>query len=377
MIISMTVITIIGEICLTLFFPIDDPYQMAKDSRNQNFKYIESQFLPHQDYTFYPEPELSRMSKQAHFTTNNMGFRGSDIIQPKPKGEFRIFMIGGSTTECLFLDDTLATTFLLERYINRHLKKEKDIRVYNAGKSGDRSYDHIAMISQRLVHLQPDMLIVFAGINDLTAAIYEADYTHPFVESGATLSLGRLLIYLATEFQLPRRFYYLIRRFSGGQSDDDILRAISYRSEYKRMVELRRSHPVSDKFPRIDLDSYRSNLKSIIGLARVHNIRLLLMTQATTWNSEIDPETTDWQWATFRNGITYSEQNLETALKEYNGVMRQLAAENKLLLFDLAGSIPKSLEFFYDDCHFNINGAEWTAEKLGVYLIEENVFGND
>lgn len=377
MIISMTVITIIGEICLTLFFPIDDPYQMAKDSQSQNFKYIESQFLPHQNFIFYPEPELSRMPNQARFTTNNMGLRGSDIALPKPKDEFRIFMVGGSTTECLFLDDTLATSYLLEKYINRRLQEKKDIKIYNAGKSGDRSYDHIAMISQRIVHLQPDMLIVFAGINDLTAAIYNADYIHPVVESSKSLSFRRLLIYIATEFQLPRRFYYLIRRISGGKSDDDMLMTISYRSDYKRLVELRRSHPVSEQFPRIDLGSYRSNLKSIIGLARVHNIRLLLMTQATTWNSDIDPETADWHWATFRNGITYSEQNLEMALKEYNDVMRQLAAENEVLLFDLAQSIPKSLEFFYDDCHFNIHGAGWAAEKLGAYLIEQNVFDND
>ena len=118
-----------------------------------------------------PEDGLPGVKGPNVFTTNNMGFRGDELTMPKPANEFRIFMVGGSTTECLYLDDSKAITRVLQNELNQQPLNNLTVKVYNAGKSGDAIDDHCSMIVQRIVQLQHDMIILFAGINDLTRSI--------------------------------------------------------------------------------------------------------------------------------------------------------------------------------------------------------------
>ncbi len=368
---------IFAEAVLWIFFPIGDPYRLWKEGQVVETKYIESQFQPDQQYLFYPEPELSGMGEMARFTTNNLGFRGDNIEQPKPDDEFRVFMVGGSTTECVYLDDTRSVTAVLESYLDQQLSDPAKVKVYGAGKSGDRSYDHLAMIGQRIIHLQPDLIIVFCGLNDLTAAIYNADYLHLPQADGARISFADQTKYLLTSFQLPRRLYYVYKGILKPQTGDDLLTSISFKSDYKSKVELRKSSPQTDQPPRTDIAPYSDNLISIVGLAKAHNVRLVLMTQAMTWNSKIDPNVTDWVWGTYKDGVTYREDLMDEAVDTYNDAMREVGIETGIPVFDLALFMPKSLEFFYDDCHFNIKGAEKAATLLGDFLIENGLTVKD
>lgn len=312
------------------------------------------------------------MAAQIRFNTNNLGFRGPELEIPKPIDEYRIFMVGGSTTECLLLDDTTEIAWRLSEHLNRFVPNDLNIKVYNAGKSGDRSYDHIAMISQRIMHLQPDMIILFAGLNDLMAAIHNADYLHRPQTSEIYLSRGKLIKYSLTEFQLPRRLYNLYKSLAGQPTEEELFTQISFTSHYREMVEACRKHPISNELPRVDLLPFQRNLQTIIGIVKAHNCRLILMTQASTWNSP-DSAVTDWHWMTYRNGVRYREANLVAALKKYNDVTRKLALENSILCFDLIDAIPKTVDFFYDDCHFNRGGARRAAELLGQFLLQNNL----
>ena len=49
--------------------------------------------------------------------------------------------------------------------------------------------------------------------------------------------------------------------------------------------------------------------------------------------------------------------------------MRRVANENSLPIYDLAKSIPKSMDYFYDDFHFNENGAYTAGTGLATYLV--------
>jgi len=363
LVLTVFVMVALGEIILQLFFPIDDPYANIKTGVGEMDRYIESQFLPDQKYALYPEPGLPGMATEVRFSTNNMGFRGGDILMPKPEGEFRVFMVGGSTTECLYLDDTCAVTHVLETYLNAGIETSTTIKVYNAGKSGDRSYDHIAMISQRLV-------------NDLTAAIYHADYIHLPTTGRKRLSFADFAKYLSTEFQLPRRLFYLYRRLARPDEETTVLTVIPIHSDYKRKVVYRKSQSVTDSRPRIDIAPYRNNLTTIAGLARIHAISLVFMTQATTWNSAIDPDISDRHWATFRNGVTYREEAMDRAMSAYNDALRDVGQEHNIPVFETDLLLPKSREFFYDDCHFNIQGARKAADLLGRFLIENGLIGS-
>jgi lysophospholipase L1-like esterase len=372
--IASLIVIVLAELCLRLLLPVPDPYERLKTAAMGLNQYIKSEFP--QNFRLHTEAEegLPGVAGKNVFTINNMGFRGDDLQVPKPGDEYRIFMVGGSSTESLYLDDSQAVTHVLEEELHKRLPKSRRVKVYNAGKSGDASDDHVSMIVHRIVHLQPDMIILFSGLNDLTRSIYHYDYLHYArpARLERRFSSSKLLKFLLTEFQIPRRIYYLVERVTP-QSEEGILEEITARSNYKKKVQLRLSVPVSDQEPRTDLAAYEHNLRTIVGVAIAHRTRLTMVTQATTWNSSVDPRTAEWQWVLYRNGVHYRADRMDAALESLNNVMRKLAIEFSVPLYDLANRVPKSLEFFYDDVHFNVRGARKVGTELAAFLVEKDL----
>jgi lysophospholipase L1-like esterase len=358
----------VAEVALRYFAPIADPYEKAKAPRAVN-QYIKSEFPPNFQIRTYAEEGLPGLAGSHVFTTNNMGFRGDFLQRPKPVDEFRVFMIGGSTTECLYLDDSESIDRVVQNALSARAADNIKVKVYNAGKSGDATDDHISMIVHRIIHLRPDLIVVFAGANDLTRSIYEYDPLHYVKESGTGLGLPTLLKFASTEFQLPRRLYYLLRPLSS-RTGTEILEEISFRSDYREKAKLRKSTPVTDAKPRVDLESYRNNLRTIVGVAKSHGVSLVFMTQQSTWNGP-DPAIKDWHWILHRRGVTYREDLMHEALESLNDVMRQVAASADVSTYDLARVIPKSSEFFYDDAHFNVRGAHEAGTGLASVILSK------
>lgn len=369
--VSLAFSLIAVEAALKTFFPYPDPF--AADKTKSVVNYIPSYYPEHFRMKTYVEEGLPGVQGTTAFSINNKGFRGDTLRDPKPADELRVFVVGGSTTECRVLDDSQDLCRVLQTELIQHFSGRSNIKVYNAGKSGDKTYDHVAMISQRIVHLQPDLIVLFAGINDLIASINGVDYLHYDAEQPEQQSLGPLLEYAATEFQIPRRVFAAINKFSH-KSNRELFQEIEKRTKYRRLARGRKEMPVSNDPPRVDLAHYRENLSTIIGMAKANRVPLALMTQASTWNSKIDAAAADWHWMGLAfEKETYQEDKLDEALELYNDVMRRLAANSRVALLDLPKLMPKSLEFFYDDCHFNVKGAETTASLLADFLIHEGL----
>jgi hypothetical protein len=72
-------------------------------------------------------------------------------------------------------------------------------------------------------------------------------------------------------------------------------------------------------------------------------------------------------------GVTLREDLMDAALERLNDRMRDVAAAESIPLYDLARLLPKSLQYFYDDCHFNTNGAATTGEGLSTFLAERGL----
>jgi len=358
---------ILTEIGLWILHPIGDPLAEKKRSAS-NMRYIESQFYPNETYVFYPEEGLRYMADQILFRTNNMGFRGPYLAMPKPPEECRIFMVGGSTTECLYLDERATITMQLQRYLQEQYPDSVMIRVYNAGKGGDRSFDHVAMITQRIVHLDPDVIILFCGLNDLLAAMAGVDYVHLPQAGRARYSFPDLLAYLATEFQISRHVMNIV----SSTSDADVRQAIPFHSNYENLARLCKSYPLAKNGPETAIAPYERNVRTIIGVVRAHGVPLMLMTQPTTWNSRIDPGAAEWHWMNCADSVRYRERDMDRAMEAYNDVLRRLSGEYEIPLVDLARMIPKTRDVIYDDCHFNINGAGVAAMMVGKAVVERD-----
>jgi len=319
------------------------------------------------------EDGLPGMSGSATFSVNNMGYRGDSLVVPKPPGEIRIFLVGGSTTECFYIDDSLSMNSIVQNELNAHLPRGTYAKVYNAGKSGNAIDDHISMMVHRIVHLQPDVVVVFAGINDLTKSIYHADPLH-FVELDTLApqwTLGSQLRFAATELQLSRRLYYLLKPLAS-KSPTEVFEEIPAKSGYRERVAIRKSAPRTDARPRVDGEAYRTNLRTLVGVAAAHNVALYLMTQQTTWNGP-DPVSREWQWMLYRDGVVYRPDYMDEALESLNDRMREVAAAAGIPVYDLARLVPKTSEFFYDDVHFNVRGARMAGLGIASLMLKRGL----
>jgi lysophospholipase L1-like esterase len=321
LLVTTVVMLIFMEIVLQ-FLPVADPFEHEKTLVRYIPRYIPSSHRRDYQFTSYMEEDLSGVDAEAVFSTNSYGYRGDELLMPKPKNEFRIFMVGGSTTECLILNDDIEICRVLQQNLNEKIHDDVQVKVYNAGKSGDRIFDHTAMISQRIVQLDPDMVILFSGVNDLAAGISGFDYLHYQSTSNVKASYFRQMVWIATELQLPRRLYNLYNVLAPKEN----IELITSRTNYRQKVDLRRSKPLSDEIPRVNLSPYEGHLRTIVGIGAVHDFKVLFMTQATSWNSN-DPETEKWHWMSNAGDRQLREDLLDSALEKYNDSMRQVGEE--------------------------------------------------
>jgi len=181
-----------------------------------------------------------------------------------------------------------------------------------------------------------------------------------------------LLKFLAFDFQITRRIYYFREKLYPRTTD--VFKNLSPKDVYLQAVELDKARPLTDEKPPVNLTAYTNNLLTIIGVTQAHGIQLVLVTQATTWNSTVDPEARNWHWMrSSPSGVRYREDLLDEAMETLNDGMRQLAAKHSVSLYDLADLMPKSLEFFYDDVHFNVKGAQTAGEGIATFILERNL----
>jgi hypothetical protein len=213
------------------------------------------------------------------------------------------------------------------------------------------------------------MIIIFSGLNDLQRSLSNYDYLHYAKKVGFSRNLLWRLV--ATEFQIPRRIFYFLTRLH--PTEIQILEEISLKSNYREKVEYCKSLPITNLKPRTNVRAYTNNLKTIIGVAKAPRIRLLFITQQTTWNSSIDPEAKNWHWLRSRNGVTYQENLMDDALETLNRAMCKLSENHSIPMFDLRKTIPKSLEFLYDDAHFTVEGARKAGEGLAAFIFEKDL----
>lgn len=117
------------------------------------------------DWPFY------QMLPDQHFQTiniNSHGFRGPEFSTIKPENTYRIFVIGGSTT---FGTGTTSDSTTISGFLQQKLETEnlpKKIEVINTGISALYSGTEVGLIKEQILELDPDLLIIYDGWNDIT-----------------------------------------------------------------------------------------------------------------------------------------------------------------------------------------------------------------
>tara|TARA_Y100001936_G_scaffold238460_1_gene270307 strand:- start:3111 stop:4229 length:1119 start_codon:yes stop_codon:yes gene_type:complete len=98
---------------------------------------------------------------------NSFGIRGEEFNLKKESDTYRIVMLGGSTMYGVYATSDSAT---IPSFLEKKIEKENpnfNIEIINAGINGSDSFDEVSFLTDRLLNLEPDMIFIYDGGNDL------------------------------------------------------------------------------------------------------------------------------------------------------------------------------------------------------------------
>jgi lysophospholipase L1-like esterase len=337
---------------------------------------------PNHRVVFRPRPNIMPgISGDSKFDTNSNGIRGDEFT---PQDTYRILAIGGSTTECSYLDQPETWTQLLQESLNRKTPNQK-VWVGNSGLSGATTRHHlVAMQYFPFREMKIDAVILLIGINDLSVRLsHDKDYDPNFLEKPEiknellyrTFS-GTYHLYPEDSFYKRTALWQLLRHAKQTMStehieDEDGRIYITWRAHRRSASEIR------DALPDLSsaIEEYSRNINMVIDLAQKNSVRLILMTQPTMWKAGLPQDLDALLWL---GGIGdfqketgkpyYSVTALEKAIKAYNDTLLRICRERSLECLDLASLLEKDTTVLYDDVHFNESGARKVAEILSRFI---------
>ena len=119
--------------------------------------------LPYTDNVF---------TKKYRFKIDNNGFIGPSRKYARP--DKVIVFLGGSTTECMFVDEDQRLPYVAGQILERETGDK--INSYNGGMSGNNSLNAIDILINKVIPLKPDVVVFMENINDLSTLLYEGTY---------------------------------------------------------------------------------------------------------------------------------------------------------------------------------------------------------
>jgi len=280
---------------------------------------------------------------------NSLGLRGAEI-KKKKESCYRIVVIGGSAVFGGSVPgDEMTFCGLLEKDLKS--KYGKDVEVINAGVPAFISMQELILLEDKIIALEPDMVIIFDGFNDcLTILKREKRPNYPWWFS----EIER--IYYKSISKL-----FMEKRLKKYRPTKHILKWIN-----KRKVRAKeKRYDIS----REQIAFYGRNLDLMCHLAGSYGIKVVLVFQPVIMYK--DPIS-----STERDIINSLEPNYLDALEKMCGLardaMRKVARDNNVPFIDGTRFFDGSKEdIFIDEVHFNQRGNRIVASSLADRISSE------
>jgi lysophospholipase L1-like esterase len=283
------------------------------------------------------------------YRTNARGYIEPALRFGKP--DYTIVYLGGSTTECLFVQENLRfpalTSFLLE-------KQGLRVNALNFGVSGNDSHHSLNNLLNYAVNDKPDVAVMMDAANNIGHLRETGDYE---LAMGTSPTLGTTGWMLLTQASAHSSILGLIRHTRTLLSNKAQL-------DRDRAGQGKNDLHLDTSTGKLPVEKFAQRLRAFVRISRAFNIIPVLMTQPSdSFRNELTP-----------NWVSQSDQ------AQFNQVTRDVAAQEKAELIDLVGFLQEEESreggfkkpVFYDGIHVTDFGsmleAGYIAERLHAIL---------
>lgn len=297
--------------------------------------------------------------------TNNLGFIG-----PNPPANFdsmlTILCVGGSTTACIRITDGKDWPSLLYFELNKDFE---NVWLNNAGINGHSTFGHLVLMKDYVSKIKPKVVLFLIGVNDVGRKDLR-NWDKSFL-------IEKLPWYL--KLLKKSEIYNLLSDYKRNkQAKTNLLTDENMINRYLRGETVYNKEKLKDpNFAPGDTSiivSFGKRVQMLINNCKEFNIDPVFVTQPLLLGNSVDSATGlnfgNIQLTPDINGFKYWE-----ILQKYNAVTLKIAKDNKLFTVNLADSVPKKREYFYDMMHFTNNGAAYVSgvvyRNLSIYLKEK------
>jgi lysophospholipase L1-like esterase len=305
------------------------------------------EYLPHPFLQAVPRPNPAK-------GINSRGFRGGEPATPKPKGLFRVVLLGGSTSfdPDLRYEDTYGRQ--LELALGKALAP-RPAEVQCAAVSAYNSEHSLIRYAADAIDLDADVVLVMDSVNDVyvnTFRPFRRDY-------GTTPGVG------------PQHLH------QGFRDRTHLVDTIGFFTRYVLFSDFRRPDDfrADDVVP--DPEPFVRNLRSIVVLGRSRGQRVVLCTLPHRFRLDGPEADRVLGEAALRNffngaplpGFVWFSRNMVV----FNDRVRALAAEEGVPVLDFQRDVPPTKELFIDEIHVSPQGARLEAELATRFLLENSL----
>lgn len=341
-------------------FASDEHVFMFGSPQHVQEHYSGRKLSPHPYLQWMPTPGYSRQGNYH----NSLGYRGREIEQPKPPSQFRIVLLGGSTTYGGAHRVENSYAYLLEKKLRQ--AGWSKVRIINAGAPNWSTWESLLNLELRVLDLDPDAIVVYHGINDVHPRL-----VYPYSEyrgdnsasrSDAAFKRYESVIYKSAVARVLGTAAGF--RSSAGALIPTRKSPHNYASEFREQkidgnypsgifVE----HPASEMLERNRPIYFKRNIENMIAVARNNDIVPVLMTFA--WSHR------------FTDQPRVHSSEYQSAYRDQNRVIETLCSDYGLQCLDFEREMPDRKELWWDGRHVTPKGAEVKSDIVKEFLARQ------
>lgn len=314
--------------------------------------------------------DRTALGKTFPFRVNALGFRGPEMAPAKPADTYRIIFIGASVVESAHLPEEETFVRVVEQMLNDRLGGSPRVETGSLAQPGFTSHVSLAQIANRVLELDPDLVIEFDAAD--WAVPLNPAYEPTLMYMARTSSTRKIPLseWIATNSQLVRWVTRLTSPKPGFEFDT----YLEHARRRRRVTPFR--NPPNRLFER-GLERFSLNLHRSALLCRDAGVAYAATTQPWLYKPNQPPREDRSLWLSYDNpNIRKGGWNLSPAVARrwvdaYNDVIRDRARSDGFILIDLAARVPRDLDHLIDDVHPTAAGSRVYAEEIVSQLLRD------